>query len=85
MGFFARNGFVVMIDNHLNTDTTIMSNQALWLTVRHKAGPIGPVHNLLLNAVISKSVNILNAVNLNADHNPLLNASHNLLLNAVNQ
>jgi hypothetical protein len=28
-----RNGFVVLIDNHLNSDNTVVQNPALWLQV----------------------------------------------------
>ena len=29
-----RNGLVVLIDNHLNSDNTVTQNQGLWLQVR---------------------------------------------------
>mmetsp|Transcript_3804 Transcript_3804/g.10936 ORF Transcript_3804/g.10936 Transcript_3804/m.10936 type:complete len:758 (-) Transcript_3804:1267-3540(-) len=32
IGFLARNNFVIMIDNHLNLDTSILDNRVLWLS-----------------------------------------------------
>lgn len=34
VGVLARNGFIVVLDQHLNTDTTLMEDQALWLQAR---------------------------------------------------
>ena len=35
VNFLARNGFYVLIDNHLNSDTTAKDNVPLWLQGAH--------------------------------------------------
>lgn len=34
VGVLVRNDFIVMLDNHLNTDNSIMLSQSQWLQVR---------------------------------------------------
>lgn len=36
VGFLARNDFIVVLDNHLNTDKSLLESQPLWLQVQSR-------------------------------------------------